>query len=424
MKNRILKIAIIGLGYVGLPLAVEFAKKRPVTGFDISSKRIRDLRLGLDKTKEVTKKKLIKSKNLFLTDNKKHLELANCYIVTVPTPINKFRKPDLTPLLEASKMIGRVIKKNDIVIYESTVYPGCTEEKCVPILEKYSRLKFNIDFYCGYSPERNNPGDKKNKISNIKKVTSGSNKKIASFVNSLYNEIIIAGTHKASSIRVAEASKVIENTQRDLNIAYMNELSNILDKLDIDFNEVLKAAKTKWNFLPFRPGLVGGHCIGVDPYYLIHKSKISGYNPKVISSARYLNDKMGKMVAYRFMKKMKSKSILIENSRILIMGLTFKENCPDLRNAGIFNVIENLKKKKCIVEFYEPLAAEIEIKKIYGKKPIKKLTSRKYDGIIIAVAHEYLKKIGIKKIIRLGKKNHVIFDLKSIFDKKYTSINL
>ena len=424
MKNRILKIAIIGLGYVGLPLAVEFAKKRPVTGFDISSKRIRDLRLGLDKTKEVTKKKLIKSKNLFLTDNKKHLELANCYIVTVPTPINKFRKPDLTPLLEASKMIGRVIKKNDIVIYESTVYPGCTEEKCVPILEKYSRLKFNIDFYCGYSPERNNPGDKKNKISNIKKVTSGSNKKIASLVNSLYHEIIIAGTHKASSIRVAEASKVIENTQRDLNIAYMNELSNILDKLDIDFNEVLKAAKTKWNFLPFRPGLVGGHCIGVDPYYLIHKSKVSGYNPKVISSARYLNDKMGNIVAYRFMKKMKSKSISIENSRILIMGLTFKENCPDLRNAGIFNVIENLKKKKCILEFYEPLAAEIEIKKIYGKKPIKKLTSRKYDGIIIAVAHEYLKKMGIKKIIRLGKKNHVIFDLKSIFDKKYTSITL
>ena len=409
MKNRILKIAIIGLGYVGLPLAVEFAKKRPVIGFDISRKRIRDLRLGLDKTKEVTKKKLIKSKNLFLTDSKEHLELANCYIVTVPTPINKFRKPDLTPLLEASKMIGRVIKKNDIVIYESTVYPGCTEEKCVPILEKYSRLKLNIDFYCGYSPERNNPGDKKNKISNIKKVTSGSNKKIASFVDSLYNEIIIAGTHKASSIRVAEASKVIENTQRDLNIAYMNELSNILDKLDIDFNEVLKAAKTKWNFLPFRPGLVGGHCIGVDPYYLIHKSKISGYNPKVISSARYLNDKMGNMVAYRFMKKMKSKSILIENSRILIMGLTFKENCPDLRNAGIFNVIENLKKKKCILEFYEPLAAEKEIKKIYGKKPIKKLTIRKYDGIIIAVAHEYLKKMGIEKIIKLGKKKSCNF---------------
>ena len=424
MKNRILKIAIIGLGYVGLPLAVEFAKKRPVIGFDINSKRIRDLRLGLDKTKEVTKKKLIKSKNLFLTDNKKHLELANCYIVTVPTPITKFRKPDLTPLLEASKMIGRVIKKNDIVIYESTVYPGCTEEKCVPILEKYSRLKFNIDFYCGYSPERNNPGDKKNKISNIKKVTSGSNKKIASFVNSLYNEIIIAGTHKASSIRVAEASKVIENTQRDLNIAYMNELSNILDKLDLDFNEVLKAAKTKWNFLPFRPGLVGGHCIGIDPYYLINKSKISGYNPKVISSARYLNEKMGSLVASRFIKKMKRKSISIKNSRILIMGLTFKENCPDLRNAGIFNVTESLKKKRCILEFYEPLATEIEIKKIYGKKPIKKLTSGKYDGIIIAVAHEYLKKMGIKKIIRLGKKNHVIFDLKSIFDKKYTSLTL
>ena len=424
MKKSSLKIAVIGLGYVGLPLAVEFAKKRPVIGFDINSKRIRNLRLGLDKTKEVTKKKLIKSKKLFLTNSKKYLELANCYIVTVPTPIDKFRKPDLTPLLNASKMLGKVLKKNDIVIYESTVFPGCTEEKCVPILEKYSKLKFNKSFFCGYSPERNNPGDKKNKIWNIKKVTSGSNKKTASLVDSLYNEIITVGTYKAQSIKVAEASKVIENTQRDLNIAYMNELSNILDKLNIDFNEVLKAAKTKWNFLPFQPGLVGGHCIGVDPYYLIHKSKISGYNPKVISSARNLNDKMGKMVAYRFMKKMKSKSILIENSRILIMGLTFKENCPDLRNAGIFNVIENLKKKKCILEFYEPLAAEIEIKKIYGKKPIKKLTSRKYDGIIIAVAHEYLKKMGIRNIIRLGKKNHIIFDLKSIFDKKYTSITL
>ena len=424
MKNSRLKIAVIGLGYVGLPLAIEFAKKRQVIGFDVNSKRINDLKLGLDKTKEIAKKKLIKAKKLFLTNSKKYLELANCYIVTVPTPIDKFRKPDLTPLLNASKMLGKVLKKNDIVIYESTVFPGCTEEKCVPILEKYSKLKFNKSFFCGYSPERNNPGDKKNKIWNIKKVTSGSNKKTASLVDSLYNEIITVGTYKAQSIKVAEASKVIENTQRDLNIAYMNELSNILDKLNIDFNEVLKAAKTKWNFLPFQPGLVGGHCIGVDPYYLIHKSKISGYNPKVISSARNLNDKMGKMVAYRFMKKMKSKSILIENSRILIMGLTFKENCPDLRNAGIFNVIENLKKRKCILEFYEPLATEIEIKKIYGKKPIKKLTNRKYDGIIIAVAHEYLKKMGIRNIIRLGKKNHIIFDLKSIFDKKYTSITL
>ena len=424
MNKGILKIGIIGLGYVGLPLALEFAKKRQVIGFDISSKRIRDLKLGIDKTKEVTKKKLIKSKKLFLTNNKKHLEKANCYIVTVPTPINKLRKPDLTPLLQASKMIGSVLKKNDIIIYESTVYPGCTEEKCVPILEKYSKLKFNTDFYCGYSPERNNPGDKKNKISNIKKVTSGSNKKTALLIDSLYNEIIIAGTHKASSIRVAEASKVIENTQRDLNIAYMNELSNILYRLDIDFNEVLKAAKTKWNFLPFRPGLVGGHCIGVDPYYLIHKSQNSGYNPTVISSARYLNDKMGDMAANRFIKKMKSNSIKLENSRILIMGLTFKENCPDLRNAGIFNVITKLKKKKCILDFYEPLASEIEIKKIYGKKPIKKLISGKYDGIIIAVAHKYLKKMGIEKIIRLGKKNHLIFDLKSIFPKNYNSFNL
>ena len=422
MNKGTLKIGIIGLGYVGLPLALEFAKKRQVIGFDISSKRIRDLKLGIDKTKEVTKK-INQIKEIILTNNKKHLEKANCYIVTVPTPINKLRKPDLTPLLQASKMIGSVLKKNDIIIYESTVYPGCTEEKCVPILEKYSKLKFNTDFYCGYSPERNNPGDKKNKISNIKKVTSGSNKKTALLIDSLYNEIIIAGTHKASSIRVAEASKVIENTQRDLNIAYMNELSNILYRLDIDFNEVLKAAKTKWNFLPFRPGLVGGHCIGVDPYYLIHKSQNSGYNPTVISSARYLNDKMGDIAANRFIKKMKSNSIKLENSRILIMVLTFKENCPDLRNAGIFNVITKLK-KKCILDFYEPLASEIEIKKIYGKKPIKKLISGKYDGIIIAVAHKYLKKMGIEKIIRLGKKNHLIFDLKSIFPKNYNSFNL
>ena len=312
MKKSSLKIAVIGLGYVGLPLAVEFAKKRPVIGFDINSKRIRNLRLGLDKTKEVTKKKLIKSKKLFLTNSKKYLELANCYIITVPTPIDKFRKPDLTPLLNASKMLGKVLKKNDIVIYESTVFPGCTEEKCVPILEKYSKLKFNKSFFCGYSPERNNPGDKKNKIWNIKKVTSGSNQKTASLVDSLYNEIITVGTYKAQSIKVAEASKVIENTQRDLNIAYMNELSNIFYKLGIDFNDVINAAETKWNFLRFSPGLVGGHCIGVDPYYLIHKSKVAGYNPKVISSARHLNDKMGNLVANRFIKKMKSKFIKIK----------------------------------------------------------------------------------------------------------------
>ncbi len=423
-KKNIIKIAVIGLGYVGLPLAQAFSKKRFVVGFDINKDRIKQLRLGVDKTLELSKKEISSAKKLFLTNDKKYLNLVNCYIVTVPTPINKSRKPDLKPLLKASKMIGKALKKDDIVIYESTVYPGCTEEKCVPILEQYSKLKYNKDFYCGYSPERINPGDKKNKISNIKKVTSGSNKKIAAVVDNLYKSIIISGTYKAPSIKVAEASKVVENTQRDLNIAFMNELSNIFDKLNIDFSEILKAAETKWNFLPFRPGLVGGHCIGVDPYYLIDKSNNSGYVPKLIKSARYLNDKMGDYVSSKFIKKMKKKSIKLNKSRILIMGLTFKENCPDLRNAGIFNVIENLKKKKCILEFYEPLAAEIEIKKIYGKKPIKKLTSGRYDGIIIAVAHEYLKKLGIKKIIRLGKKNHVIFDLKSIFSKKYSDLTL
>ncbi|MDA7464828.1 nucleotide sugar dehydrogenase [Candidatus Pelagibacter ubique] len=424
MKKSSLKIAVIGLGYVGLPLAIEFAKKRQVIGFDVNSKRINDLKLGLDKTKEVTKKKLIKSKKLFLTNSKKYLELANCYIVTVPTPIDKFRKPDLTPLLNASKMLGKVLKKNDIVIYESTVFPGCTEEKCVPILEKYSKLKFNKSFFCGYSPERNNPGDKKNKIWNIKKVTSGSNKKTASLVDSLYNEIITVGTYKAQSIKVAEASKVIENTQRDLNIAYMNELSNIFNKLNIDLDDVIKAAETKWNFLPFRPGLVGGHCIGVDPYYLIHKSKSAGYNPKVISSARNLNNKMGNNITSRFVKKMTDKSIVVKNCKILIMGLTFKENCPDLRNSGIKRVIDNLNKHKCKLDLYDPWASKNEIQKIYKTKSVNNLVLGKYDGVIIAVAHKKFKKMGIKMIKSLCKKKSVIFDLKSIFSKTSVDLNL
>ena len=306
-------------------------------------------------------------------------------------------------------MLGKVLKKNDIVIYESTVFPGCTEEKCVPILEKYSKLKFNKSFFCGYSPERNNPGDKKNKIWNIKKVTSGSNKKTASLVDSLYNEIITVGTHKAQSIKVAEASKVIENTQRDLNIAYMNELSNIFNKLNIDLDDVIKAAETKWNFLPFRPGLVGGHCIGVDPYYLIHKSKSAGYNPKVISSARNLNNKMGNNITSRFVKKMTDKSIVVKNSKILIMGLTFKENCPDLRNSGIKSVIDNLNKHKCKLDLYDPWASKNEIQKIYKTKPVNNLVLGKYDGVIIAVAHKKFKKMGIKMIKSLCKKKKCSF---------------
>jgi len=424
MKKKLIKIGIIGLGYVGLPLASAFSKKFFTVGFDLNKERIKQLKLGVDKTQELSKKEINNAKKLFFTNDRKYLNSVNCYIVTVPTPINKSRKPDLKPLLNASKMIGKALKKDDIVIYESTVYPGCTEEKCVPILEQYSNLKYNKDFYCGYSPERINPGDKKNKILNIKKVTSGSNKKIATFVDSLYKEIIIAGTHMAPNIRVAEASKVIENTQRDLNIAYMNELSNIFYKLNINFNDVLKAAETKWNFLPFRPGLVGGHCIGVDPYYLIHKSSNSGYEPKVIMSSRYLNNKMGDYVSSKFIKKMKKKSIKLDKSRILIMGLTFKENCPDLRNSGISRVIKNLKKKNCIIDFYDPLVTQKEIKKEYGKKSITKLTNEKYDGIIIAVAHECFKKLDIKNIIKLCKNNKVIFDLKSIFDKKHTDLTL
>ncbi len=424
MKKNNLRLAVIGLGYVGLPLAIQFSKKYNVIGFDTNEKRIHELKSGKDKTLECTSKEIRSAKKLILTNKKENLKTVNCFIVTVPTPINKSRKPDLGPLLKASKMLGKIIKKNDIIIYESTVYPGCTEEKCVPILERYSKLKYNSDFYCGYSPERNNPGDKKNKIWNIKKVTSGSNQKTASLVDSLYNEIITVGTYKAQSIKVAEASKVIENTQRDLNIAYMNELSNIFYKLGIDFNDVINAAETKWNFLRFSPGLVGGHCIGVDPYYLIHKSKVAGYNPKVISSARHLNDKMGNLVANRFIKKMKSKFIKIKKSKILIMGLTFKENCPDLRNAGVSSVIKNLTKKKCDLDFFDPLSSQADIKKTYGKKSILKLVNKKYDGIIIAVAHDYFKKIGIEKIIKLGKNNHVIFDLKSVFNKNYSDLKL
>lgn len=424
MKKNNLKLAVIGLGYVGLPLAAEFSKKRYVVGFDIQPKRIQQLKLGIDKTLELTKKEIKDAKQLLLTNNKKYLKFSNCYIVTVPTPINRLRKPDLKPLLKASEMIGKFLKKEDIVIYESTVYPGCTEEKCVPILEKFSKLKYNKDFYCGYSPERNNPGDKKNRIRNIKKVTSGSNQKIASIIDNLYNEIIIAGTYKAPSIKVAEAAKVIENTQRDLNIAFMNELSIIFNKMNIDFSEVLKAAKSKWNFLPFRPGLVGGHCIGVDPYYLIHKSEIAGYKPKVTSYARKLNDEMGNYVTSRFIEKMIDKSIKIINSKILIMGLTFKENCPDLRNSGIKNVINNLKKRKCKLDFYDPWVSEKDIKKTYGRKPIKKLVLAKYDGIIIAVAHDQFKKMGIKYIKKLAKTKNVVFDLKSIFKRNEADLSL
>jgi UDP-N-acetyl-D-galactosamine dehydrogenase len=424
METKKLKLAIIGMGYVGLPLAIEFSKKRKVLGFDIKKKRIEELRSGVDKTLEVPKKKILNNKNLILTLNKKKLKKVNCYIVTVPTPVNNFKKPDLKPLIDATKIISEVLKKGDLVIYESTVYPGCTEELCVPILEKKSKLKFNIDFFCGYSPERNNPGDKKKKLINIKKITSGSTPQILNLVDKLYKEIIVAGTHRAPSIKVAEAAKIIENIQRDLNIGLINELSILLNKLNIDTEEVLVAAESKWNFIPFRPGLVGGHCIAVDPYYLIHKAKMMKYRPNIILSARKVNNNMGLYIASNLIKEMKKKFIKIENSKVLIMGLTFKQNCPDLRNSGVFNVIKELKKHKCSLDFYDPWANKNQIKKIYGKLPISKLKASSYDGIIVAVSHDLFKSMCMKITNLKKNKNSIIYDLKHIFPKKYSDLRL
>ena len=424
MNINNLKIAIIGLGYVGLPLAIEFAKVRKTIGFDLSKKRINNLKSGFDKTLEVKKKEINKSKNLIFTSNKKDLGKANCYIITVPTPINKYKKPDLKHLFEASKIVGNVLKRGDIVIYESTVYPGCTEDDCVPILEKFSKLKYNHDFFCGYSPERINPGDKKHRINNIIKITSGSTPKISDLIDSLYNEIITVGTFKASSIKVAEAAKVIENTQRDLNIALINELTILFNKMNLDTEDILNAAGTKWNFLPFRPGLVGGHCIGVDPYYLTHKAKKINHETKIILSGRMINDNMSNFVVNQFIKALKKKFINIRGAKLLIMGLSFKENCPDLRNSGVSNVIKQLKKYKCDLDLYDPWTDIHEVKKLYGSFPIKKPKSKTYDGIIIVVAHKQFKKMGIKKISKFGKEKHVIYDLKYIFPKKYTDLRL
>ena len=417
-STKDLKLAIIGLGYVGLPLALEFAKKRSVIGFDIDEARINELNSGFDRNFEFSKEELKNSKKIKFTFKKDELRGANCYIVTAPTPIDKFKKPNLKPLLRASKIVGNFLFNKDIVIYESTVYPGCVEEECVPILEKSSGLKFNQDFFCGYSPERINPGDKEHTIANIKKITSGSTPEITDLVDDLYNEIIIAGTHKVSNIKVAEAAKVIENTQRDLNIALINELSIIFGKMDIDTEAVIDAARTKWNFLPFKPGLVGGHCIGVDPYYLTHKAKSIGYKPKIILAGREINDKMGIHVASEFIKKMKEKKLRIKGSRILIMGLTFKENCADIRNSGIENSIKELKKFDCNLDLYDPWTNKEEIKKTYHIYPTIKLNKNTYDGILIAVAHDKFKNMGIKFISNLCKKNHIIYDLKYLFYKK------
>ena len=426
MINKIkdLQLAIIGLGYVGLPLALEFAKKRKVVGFDINENRVKELNYREDKNLEFTKNQFKNLDNLNFTNNQKDLKSVNCYIITVPTPVDKFNKPDLKLLFNASEMIGKIIKKNDLIIYESTVYPGCVEEECAKILEKFSKLKFNQDFFCGYSPERINPGDKEHTLSNIKKITSGSTAEIADLVDELYKEIITVGTYKVSSIKVAEAAKVIENTQRDLNIALINEISILFRKLDIDTHEVLEAAKTKWNFLPFEPGLVGGHCIGVDPYYLTYKAQEIGYKPKIILAGRELNDNMGNYVVLELIDAMKKKDIQIKGAKILIMGLTFKENCSDLRNSGIEKVITELKKFKCDLDLFDTLADKEDINKIYKIYPIIKMDDNVYDAVLIVVAHNEFKKIGLSKIKASCKKKHVIFDLKNLFKSNTVDLKL
>jgi len=417
---KIKKIAIIGLGYVGLPLAIEFGKKRDVIGFDINKDRIDLLRNNTDPTLEITKKEFTEAIYLKFTTNVEHLKECNIFIVTVPTPIDKHKRPDLTSLENSSGTIGSVLKKGDIVIYESTVYPGATEEICVPILEKKSGLIFNKDFYCGYSPERINPGDKKHRVADIKKVTAGSTPEIATEIDKLYQEIIVAGTHKAKSIKVAEAAKVIENTQRDLNIALINELALIFKKLDIDTEAVLEAAGTKWNFLPFRPGLVGGHCIGVDPYYLTHKANEVGYYPEMILAGRRLNDNMGSYVANEVSKLMTKKRIQIAEANILIMGLTFKENCPDHRNTRVVDLVKELKSFNCNVDVYDPWVNKKQVADEYKIQIIDKPLKDKYSAIVIAVAHDEFKKLTEEQIRAYGKNNHVLYDIKYLLKANET----
>jgi UDP-N-acetyl-D-galactosamine dehydrogenase len=420
------RIGIIGLGYVGLPLAVEFAKKYQTLGFDINEDRIKKLRNGVDDTREIEEKVLHevlieyedidKRVGLFLTSDIKRLQTCNIFIITVPTPVDKHNKPDLTPLYKASETVGGILKKGDIVIYESTVYPGVTEDECVPILEKVSDLKFNEDFFCGYSPERINPGDKQHTVSKILKVTSGSTSESATKIDNLYKSIITAGTHLASSIKVAEAAKVIENAQRDINIAFINELAKIFNRLGIDTNDVLEAAGTKWNFLKFKPGLVGGHCIGVDPYYLAQKAQEVGYHPEIILAGRRLNDGMGEYVANEVIKLMIKKDIKIKNSNILILGFTFKENCPDVRNTKVIDVVRTLKEYGVSVLIYDPWAEPSEVKKQYGETSFKELDSsiNNFDAIILAVSHDEFKEVNFNKL-RL--KNSIVYDIKGVLPK-------
>ena len=419
-----LKIAIIGLGYVGLPLAVEFGKKVPVMGFDIHQKRIDELQSGQDHTLEVSPKELKQATHLSYTTNLQQLADCNFFIVTVPTPIDEFKQPDLTPLIKASQSIGQVLSAGDIVVYESTVYPGATEEACIPVLEKVSGLTFNQDFYAGYSPERINPGDKLHRVTNILKITSGSTPAVADYVDQVYNLVIEAGTHKAASIKVAEAAKVIENTQRDVNIALINELALIFNKMGIDTEAVLEAAGTKWNFLPFRPGLVGGHCIGVDPYYLTHKAQSMGYHPEIILAGRRLNDGMGAYVVTQLVKAMLKKRIQVEDAKVLILGLSFKENCPDIRNTRIIDIVNELKEYHTQIDVYDPWVDAAEAEHEYGISPISNLENGKYDAVILAVAHQQFKVMGADAIRALGKADHVLYDLKYVLSQAESDLRL
>ena len=411
------KIAIIGMGYVGLPLAIEFGKVFETIGFDTSKSRIEELLTGKDSTLEVTSHELQEAKMLSYTTDAKDIQSCNIFIITVPTPIDEYKKPDLMPLVNASKTVGKFLKKDDIVIYESTVYPGATEEVCVPILEQHSGLNYNQDFYCGYSPERINPGDKTHRITMIKKVTSGSTQETADKVDALYQNIITAGTHKAGSIKIAEAAKVIENTQRDVNIALINELAIIFNKLGIDTESVLEAAGTKWNFLPFVPGLVGGHCIGVDPYYLTHKAITLGYHPEMILSGRRINDGMGSYIADQVSKLMIKKRIHLVDANVLIMGLTFKENSPDLRNTGVTDLVAGFEGFDCNVDVCDPWVDKVEAQKEYNIKLVSQPENGKYDAIVLSVAHDEFKELSLKEIKAYGTSNHVLYDVKYILNQ-------
>lgn len=415
LKLEETKIAIVGLGYVGLPLAVEFAKNLSVIGFDTNQLRVEELKSGIDSTLEVSNEELAEAKHLSYSSNIDDLKSANVYIVTVPTPIDKHKKPDLTPLEKASFMLGGVISKGDVVIYESTVFPGATEDICIPIIEQQSGLVFNKDFFAGYSPERINPGDKEHRVSNILKITSGSTPEAADYVDDLYKSIITAGTHKASSLKVAEAAKVIENVQRDVNIALINELALIFARLDIDTLDVLEAAGTKWNFLPFRPGLVGGHCIGVDPYYLVHKAQETGFEPSIIPASRYTNEYMATHIVQQVIKLMSQKRISIVDANILIMGLSFKEDCPDLRNTKVVDLLSELAPYNANVDVYDPWVSHEDAKHEYGLDLVNEPENDSYDAIIVAVSHKQFKEMGVKGLRALGKENHVLFDIKYIF---------